>query len=227
MVRELVGDVPRWSSRCRDPLTTLTGAQPGSPEWDVEAAALRASDAQMLLSRGHARVSRARATTSISGNVDHRAAHVRPTTTSLRPWRSSRRATAGCTSRSSARRDDQPGARPLVRGHHPPARLPGLVVHRHFFDLEEFGSRSSPTDELAEELDDYHAHPTVPYRWGTRLSDLTRSYDLMGVFHELEAAAPQRVGHARRLAPTKAVSGWLHGGDSGRLHTALPRHRRA
>jgi hypothetical protein len=49
--RELVGDRAVVVCETRDTLTTLTGAQPGSPEWNLEAAALEASDAQILLTR--------------------------------------------------------------------------------------------------------------------------------------------------------------------------------
>ncbi len=88
----------------------------------------------------------------------------------------------------------------------------GLVVHSHFHDLEEFGLSLQPYRDLAEELDDYHCHPTVSHRRGTQLSDLISRYDLMGVFHELGAAEHNESATLAVCMPTKSVCGWMHGG---------------
>src|SRR6478735_5463323 len=50
MVRELVGDGTPVVFECRDPLTTLRGAPPGSSLWELERDALVASDAQVVVS---------------------------------------------------------------------------------------------------------------------------------------------------------------------------------
>jgi hypothetical protein len=86
----------------------------------------------------------------------------------------------------------------------------GFVVHSHFFDLD--GVSLEPYRRLASELFDYHEHPTVPHRQGTGLSELMSRYDLMGVFHELGAANHNESATLALCMPTKAVSGWLHGG---------------
>src|SRR5579875_2808909 len=50
LVRELVGDALPIVFECRDPLTTLTNAHPGEPDWEVEREAILASDRQVLIS---------------------------------------------------------------------------------------------------------------------------------------------------------------------------------
>ncbi|MGH2994345.1 MAG: hypothetical protein ACRDL1_12535, partial [Solirubrobacterales bacterium] len=91
----------------------------------------------------------------------------------------------------------------------------GLVVHSHFFEPPTFDMGDLSLDAyhaLARELDDYHLHPAVPHRHGTALSELVSRYDLMGVFHELEAAHHNESATLVVCLPTKAVCGWLHGG---------------
>lgn len=44
------------------------------------------------------------------------------------------------------------------------------------------------------------------------LSELVSRYDLMGVFHELEAQHRNEAAILAVCLPTKAVCGWLHGG---------------
>ncbi len=82
------------------------------------------------------------------------------------------------------------------------------MVHSHFH--ESSPEMVATYARLAAELPDYHAHPTVPFRVGTLLSDLTSRYDLMGVFHQLDAPHNEAATLAVCL-PTKAVSGWFHG----------------
>jgi hypothetical protein len=88
----------------------------------------------------------------------------------------------------------------------------GFVVHSHFWDLSAFGVSLEPYSALAEELEDYHHHPTVSHRPATELSKVMSRYDLMGVFHELQAAHQNESATLAVCLPTKAVSGWLHGG---------------
>jgi hypothetical protein len=47
---------------------------------------------------------------------------------------------------------------------------------------------------------------------GDQLSRLMSRYDLMGVFHELEARHHNESATLAVCLPTKAVCGWLHGG---------------
>jgi hypothetical protein len=88
----------------------------------------------------------------------------------------------------------------------------GLVVHSHFHDLADHGLSLDPYRELAAELDDYHFHAAIPHRHGHRLSDAIPRYDLMGVFHELEAPGHNEAPTLAVCLPTKSVCGWLYGG---------------
>ena len=85
----------------------------------------------------------------------------------------------------------------------------GIVVHSHFHPEPAADALYAG---LAAELSDYHAHPKLPFRDGTILSQALSVYDVLGVFHEVDA--PQR-NQSRTLEvcmPTKAVCGWLLGG---------------
>lgn len=85
----------------------------------------------------------------------------------------------------------------------------GIVVHSHFHP-----NRAS--DELyatlAAELPDYHAHAKLDHRNKTILSRAMSAYDLMGVFHELDAPTGNESRTLAVCMPTKAVCGWLLGG---------------
>ncbi len=209
LCREVVGDRAAVVCEIRDPLTTLSGARPGSQEWEVEAGALEASDGQLLVSR------------ALREYLDR--AHgldLRPTSLIV-PHAFARRNTAPPAEKLSARDgrvhlalvgtvDERPGhgrwygdiIRRLV--------AQGLVVHSRFHELEEVSPE--PYRRLAAELPAYHCEPPVPFRWGTLLSDATSRYDLMGVFHELDAEHHNEAATLAVCLPTKAVSGWLHGG---------------
>lgn len=85
-----------------------------------------------------------------------------------------------------------------------------FVVHSHFY-------LASPQDRqvyesLARQLKDYHCHDTVSFRQDTELSQLISRYDLMGVFHELDAVHKNEANTLAVCMPTKAVCGWLYGG---------------
>ncbi len=205
MLRDLT-DVPIvWE--CRDPLTTLRDARPGSPEWSDEAAALAAADSHILVSealreyleRGH--------------GVDLDQALIVPhafATAHAGPLRDKLSAADGRTHIALVgTADSDPGSgRYYVRIIRRLVEL-GFVVHSHFHDLE-----NRPLDvyrRLADELADYRFHPTVSFREAHLLSDLTSTYDLMGVFHELEAPRNNELATLAVCMPTKAVSSWLHG----------------
>jgi Glycosyl transferase 4-like domain len=210
VVRELVGaDVP-VIFECRDPVTTLTGAPPGSEESEAERAALELSDGQIVVSRA-LRAYYERTHALDLGD------------TSLVVPNGFARATIGPPSRRLSEddgrvhialvgtADDQPGHGRWYGEIIQRLVATGLVVHSHFWDMPEFGLSLDPYRELAERFDDYHFHPTVPYRGHQELSALLSRYDLMGVFHELDAAEHNESATLAVCLPTKAVSGWLHG----------------
>lgn len=210
MVRELAGDAVPVVFECRDPLTTLTGATPGDAYWELERAALLASDRHIFISEAM------RGYLERSHELDLSEALIIPyafpgfTIGPPSPKLSARDGRSHIAIVGTA--DDQPDhgrwygdiIRELVSQ--------GLVVHSHFHDLEAFGLSLEPYRALAEELDDYHCHPTVNHRPGTELSEVISRYDLMGVFHELEAAEHNESATLAVCMPTKSVCGWLHGG---------------
>mgnify|MGYP006928225062 CR=1 FL=1 len=86
----------------------------------------------------------------------------------------------------------------------------GLVVHSHLHEAP--GVSNQLYRNLAAEHADYHCHPTLPNREGTRLSQTISRYDLMGVLHEMEASKLNESAVLEVCMPSKAVCGWLHGG---------------
>jgi glycosyl transferase family 4 len=224
IVRELVGDATTVVFECRDPLSTLMSGQPGSGEWAcaswwLEHDAILASDAQIFVSQ------------ALRSYLERRHGLDLGATSLIVPNGFARHTIGPPSPKLSAgdgrvhialvgTADDSPDEgrwygdiiRRLVSR--------GLVVHSHFWDLE--GRSLEPYRALARELDDYHhwaafapergAHPTVLHREATVLSDLISRYDLMGVFHELEAPEHNESATLAVCLPTKAVSGWLHGG---------------
>ena len=207
LAREIAGpSVPIvWESR--DPSTTLENAQPGSGPWKLEAQALKTADGHILVSEALRRYLQASHGTNLADAL------IVPHAFAAR--------TAGPPSEKLSSVDGRthialvgtvdaaPGfgryyvdiIRRLVRS--------GFVVHSHFHDQ---GSNLGAYRALAEELADYHLHPTVSFLEGHLLSDLTSRYDLMGVFHELEAPQHNESSTLAVCMPTKAVSAWLHGG---------------
>jgi hypothetical protein len=211
MVRELVGDELPVVFECRDPLTTLTGASPGDGYWRLEREAILASDRQILISGAQRSYFESAHGLDLSDSALIIPYAFRGSTiASPSPKLSARDGRTHIALVGTA--DDKPDHGrwyvEIIR------RLVGLgfVVHSHFWDLEEFGLSLEPYAALADELGDYHHHPTVPYRPGTELSKLMSRYDLMGVFHELEATHHNESATLAVCLPTKAVCGWLHGG---------------
>jgi hypothetical protein len=211
IVRELVGDEVPIVFECRDPLTTLTGARPGDRGWILERDAILASDRQIFISAAqrdyyeHAHDLELEAGSLVIPYAFKGATVVPPSPKLSAADGRTHIALVGTA-------DDKPDhgrwygdiIRRLVDD--------GFVVHSHFWELEEFGLSLEPYVALAAELDDYHHHPTVPYRPGGELSALMSRYDLMGVFHELGAAHHNESATLAVCLPTKAVCGWLHGG---------------
>jgi hypothetical protein len=208
--RELVGpDVP-IVFECRDPITTLVGATPGDGYFELERRALEASNRHIFISEAM------REYYERAHDLDLADALIIPYAFpgfTIAPPQPKLSAADGRTHIALVgTADDQPDhgrwygdiIRRLV--------AQGLVVHSHFHDLEEFGISLGPYRALSEELDDYHCHPTVPHRPGTELSQLISRYDVMGVFHELSAAAHNESATLAVCMPTKSVCAWLHGG---------------
>ena len=207
LVRELVGSRVVVLFECRDPLTTLSGASPGSPPWQLERAALEASDVQLFVSEAlRAYLERVHGLTLAPTSliVPHAFAGRNAGPPADKLSTRDGRAHIALVGTADPHPDQGRYYGHIVR------RLvaQGLVVHSHFHAHPE-------ADEvyrgLAAELRDYHAHPTVSFRDGTRLSALVSRYDLMGVFHELEAPRHNESATLAVCMPTKAVCGWLHG----------------
>jgi hypothetical protein len=209
MARELAGgDVP-LVYECRDAQTTLSRAKPGAPAWDLEREALLASDRHLLVTGA------LRSYLERSHGLD-----LGPTSLIV-PQGFARATIAPPSSKLSSRdgrihiavvgtADDQPDHGrwyvDIIRG----LVGAGVVVHSHFWELD--GVSLEPYRALARELRDYHFHSTVSYRNSTAWSTLVSRYDLMGVFHELEAGNHNESATLATCLPTKAVSGWLHAG---------------
>ena len=209
LTRKLAPGIP-LVFECRDPITTLNHSTPESTTWALEGEALRAADGHILVTEA------TRDYYERSHGVDLGDALIVPHAFAarfagpLQPKLSSVDGRTHIALVGTAADNPRHGRyyvdiiRRLVEM--------GFVVHSHFHEEVE-GVTLEPYRDLADELVDYHHHPTVSFRDGTRLSDLTSRYDLMGVFHELEAPDPES-NEAETLAicmPTKAVSAWFHG----------------
>jgi len=192
----------------RDPLTTLVDADVRSKYHNLERAALRLSNAQIFVSTALRRYYENLHGLDLS-------------VTSIRVPHAFAQRNAGPLSRKLSR-DDGKTHLALVGtvDTHPGhgrwygdiiRRLVslGFIVHSHFHETE--GISLDPYLKLASELDDYHFHPTVSFLEGTALSDMISRYDLMGVFHELEAPHHDESATLAVCMPTKAVCGWFHG----------------
>jgi hypothetical protein len=210
LVREICGPDVAIVFECRDPLTTLDRASPGSAPWRLEAAAIRASNGHVLVSAA------LRSYFERSHGVDLSASSI------VVPHAFAAR-TAGAPQPKLSDRDGRPHLA-LVgtadpRPDHGRCYLEtirclvgqGIVVHGHFHRLA--GVTLEPYERLADELRGGYVHEEkVPYRDGTRLSAVISRYDLMGVFHRLDAPRNNEAATLAVCMPTKAVCGWLHGG---------------
>jgi hypothetical protein len=209
IARDIVGERTPIVFECRDPLTTLRGSAPGSPDWQLEHDALAASDAQVVISEAMLRYYETSHGLDLSASglvIPHGFARRCVAPPSPKLSERDGRVHMALVGTADVEPDHGRWYGDIIR------RLvaAGFVVHSHFFELE--GLSLEPYRALARELDDYHEHPTVPHRAGTGLSELTSRYDLMGVFHELGAAEHNESATLALCMPTKAVSGWLHGG---------------
>jgi hypothetical protein len=214
IVREIVGDGVPVVYEGRDPQTTLSGAGPGSEIWTTERDAIGASDAQLFVTEAlRSYLERSHGLDLGSTSLIVPGGFARDTIAPPAPKLSAYDGRLHIALVGTA--DDAPDhgrwyvdiIRRLVSL--------GLVVHSHFFEPPKFDMGDLSLDAyhaLDRELDDYHLHPAVPHRQGTALSELVSRYDMMGVFHELEAAHHNESATLAVCLPTKAVCGWLHGG---------------
>lgn len=214
MARDRAGASVPILYECRDPQTTLSGANPGSAAWEREARAIEASDGQILVSRAlRSYLERSHGLRLDESSLIVPFGFARATVAPPSPKLSARDGRVHIALVGTA--DDAPGhgrwyvdiIRRLVSL--------GLVVHSHFFEppLFEMGDISLDAyHALERELPDYHFHDAVPHRRGTVLSELISRYDLMGVFHDLEAAHHNESATLAVCLPTKAVCGWCLGG---------------
>ena len=210
MVRELVGDAAAVVFECRDPVTTLTGAAPGSALWEREREALAASDGQLLISRAlRSYYERSHGLDLGESSLIVPYGFARHTVRPPSPKLSADDGRVHIALVGTA--DDRPDHGRWYGDIIRELTSLGLVVHSHFWDLEEFGLSLAPYRQLEREIAGYHFHPTVPYRRDARLSELMSRYDLMGVFHELAADEHNESATLAVCLPTKAVCGWLHG----------------
>ncbi|MBV9312068.1 MAG: glycosyltransferase [Solirubrobacterales bacterium] len=210
LVREIVGGELPIVFECRDPLTTLTGASPGHADWKLERDAILASDRQILISAAQRDYYESAheldlGESSLVIPYAFRGSGAAPPSPKLSS--ADGRTHIALVGTADAEPDHGRWYVEIIR------RLVGLgfVVHSHFWDLSDFGVSLEPYVALAQELADYHHHPTISYRRGTELSSAMSRYDLMGVFHELEAAHHNESATLAVCLPTKAVCGWFHG----------------
>jgi hypothetical protein len=207
LARRAAGLTRRLIWECRDPLTTLRGAGPGSPEWRDEDSAIAAADGHILVSdalRGYLeRCHGVDLATALI--VPH--AFARRNAGPLAPKLSASdgRTHIALVGTADAQPDEGRYYGNII------GRLVGLgfVVHSHFHEID--GVSLDGYRDLADELSDYHFHSTEVFRAGHDLSTVMSAYDLMGVFHELQAPKHNESATLAVCVPTKAVSAWLHG----------------
>jgi hypothetical protein len=212
LVRELAGDDVFILHECRDPLTVFSAARragPGSRYWQLERAALEASDAQLFVSEA------LRSYMERTHGLDvHARSLIVPQVFARRvigpqsPKLSNREGRVHIALVGTA--DDQPDhGRWYVNIIRRLVAL-GLVVHSHFHELE--GVSLEPYRRLTAEVEDYHFHSAIKDdRTGPALSAVISRYDLMGVFHDLDASHHNESACLAVCLPCKAVCGWVHG----------------
>lgn len=209
-VRELVGAELPIVFECRDPLTALNQATPGDRDWTLERDAIAAADRHILLTEAERDYYESAHQLDLSQSsliVPHayRASAVAPPSPKLSAVDG--RTHIALVGTAHAKPDDGRWYGDII---HTLIDV-GFVVHSHFWDLSEFGESLEPYAAIAEELDDYHHHPTVSFRRGTELSKMISRYDLMGVFYELDATHHNESAILAFGLTAKAVCGWLHG----------------
>ncbi|MEM1113354.1 MAG: glycosyltransferase [Pseudomonadota bacterium] len=208
MVREVAASDVKVVFECRDPLTTLSGAQPNSDTWRLERDAVCAADAWIFVSGALQRYLERSHGLDLSQNsliVPHAFARRNAGPVREKHSASDSRVHIALVGTAGPAPNDGRWYGDIIQ------RLLklGLVVHSHFHEWE--GLDLGAYRQLAQQHPDYHFHEAVPFRDGHRLSDITSRYDLMGVFHELQAENRNESATLEVCLPTKAVSGWLHG----------------
>jgi Glycosyl transferase 4-like domain len=207
--RELAGDDVPVVFECRDPLTTLRQAEPGSPHWDRERDALVASEAHIFISRAlRAYYERAHGLDLAATSLIAPHSFARNTVAPPSPKLSARDGRVHIALIGTA--TDDPGHVRWYGEIIPRLVSLGLVVHSHFFEIE--GISLEPYRQLARELEDYHHHHWVSHWRDAQLSQLISRYDLMGVFYEMSNATERDFATQELGMPSKSVSAWLHAG---------------
>jgi hypothetical protein len=210
-VRDFVGAELPVVFECRDPLTALNRATPADPEWTLEREAILAADRHILLTAAERTYYESAHQLDLSQSsliIPHPfpASSVAPPSPKLSA--ADGRTHIALVGTADVRPDHGRWYGDIIRH----LVGSGLVVHSHFWDFSEFGVSLDPYQALDQELEDYHHHPTVSFRRGTELSQVISRYDLMGVFHELNATHRNESAILAFGLTTKAVCGWLHGG---------------
>ena len=209
MARELVGDSDAGRLRVPRPGDHAAGARPGSPRWELEGAALAAADAQVVVSNAMLDYYE----TSHGLDLSE--------TGLVIPHGFARRCVAPPSPKLSAQdgrvhialvgtADEQPDHGrwygDIIR------RLAARQVRRAFALLRSRRRVAGALPAAGARARRLPRAPHGPAPQGTGLSELMSRYDLMGVFHELGAANHNESATLALCMPTKAVSGWLHGG---------------
>jgi Glycosyl transferase 4-like domain len=210
LVRELVGEELPIVFECRDPITALGHASPADPAWTLERNAILAADRHIVLTAAQRAYYESAHHLDLSQSsliIPHafRASAAAPPSPKLSAVDG--RTHIALVGTADATPDHGRWYGDIIRC----LVDLGFVVHSHFWDLSDFGGSLQPYVALAEELDDYHHHPTVSFRRGTELSRVISRYDLMGVFHELHARHRNESAILAFGLTTKAVCGWFHG----------------
>ena len=210
LVRELVGARVRVVCEVRDPLTTLRHAGPGSREWELEAAALEASDAQVV-------VTRALRSDLVAGSrgrpraiVDRGAASfARRNLAPPSPKLSAEdgRVHVGLVGTAS----DDPGSGRWYGRIIPQLIDQGVVVHSRFHQLDGGLARAVSAPRGGASRLPPRAPDSVPVGIAALRGDV--AVRLMAVFHgSLRAERKNEAPTLDVVLPTKAVSAWFHGG---------------
>ena len=206
LVREFVGDSLPIVFECRDPLTALNRAIPGTITGPSSAKRSLPEIAISSSARPSAPTTSPR-TTSISPELaDH---PVRFPGGTVAPPSPKLSAVDGRIHIALVGTAGETRPQPLVWHYHPPPGDLGFVVHSHFWDLRSSVCRSGHMLLARSSTITTITPPSGPS--GTELSKVISRYDLMGVFHELGADTRNESAILAVCLPTKAVCGWLHG----------------
>lgn len=211
MARRVAGSHAKVVHKCSDPLTTLVGMEtrlPGTQPRVLEREAMLASDGQVFCTKAIRQYLESTHDLELPNSIIVPHARSEATVCPPSPKLSAEDGRTHIALVGFAHPD---------RGHGrcyldiiPQLVRDGLVVHSHFHEVDGFSNQVYR--DLASTMADYHYHPTVPNREGTRLSQTISRYDLMGVFHDLDAKNLNEAAVLEVCMPSKAICGWINGG---------------